>query len=134
MTELQPLARALHLIAIAASGSLFLARGLLVLGGHQARALAAPLRYLSYGIDTVLLGAAIVLAMSVRQYPFVHAWLTTKVLLLGLYIVLGSLALKRGRTHRVRGVAFVGALAVFVFIVGVARRRHPWGWLAPWLG
>ena len=50
----------------------------------------APLRYLSYTIDTVLLTAALMLATILHQYPFVHAWLTVKVLLLVVYIVLGS--------------------------------------------
>ena len=52
--------------------------------------MAAPLRYLSYTIDTVLLTAALMLATILHQYPFVHAWLTVKVLLLVVYVVLGS--------------------------------------------
>jgi uncharacterized membrane protein SirB2 len=44
--------------------------------------MAAPLRYLSYTIDTVLLTAALMLTAIVQQYPFVHAWLTVKVVLL----------------------------------------------------
>jgi uncharacterized membrane protein SirB2 len=48
--------------------------------------MAAPLRYLSYSIDTVLLTAALMLATILHQYPFVHGWLTTKVLLLFCYV------------------------------------------------
>jgi hypothetical protein len=46
----------------------------------------------------VLLVAALTLTAIVRQYLFVHGWLTVKVVLLVVYVVLGSLALKRGKT------------------------------------
>jgi len=89
--------------------------------------MAAPLRYLSYTIDTVLLTAALMLATLLHQYPFVHGWLTTKVLLLVVYVVLGSLALKRGSTRAVRALAYVAALLVFAFIISVARAHDPRG-------
>lgn len=59
-----------------------------------------------------------------------HAWLTAKVLLLVVYIVLGSFALKRGRTRRVRVACCFAALCVFAFIASVARAHDPWGILA----
>lgn len=40
------------------------------------------MRILSWTIDTTLLSAALMLMTIVRQYPFVHGWLTVKVLLL----------------------------------------------------
>jgi uncharacterized membrane protein SirB2 len=63
----------------------------------------------------------------VHQYPFVHGWLTMKVVLLVVYVVLGSIAIRRGRTKRVRIVAFVAALATVAFLVTVARAHHPLG-------
>jgi uncharacterized membrane protein SirB2 len=118
-----------HVAAVIASGSLFALRGAGVLAGAR-WPMFAPLRYLSYTIDTALLTAALMLATILHQYPFVHAWLTVKVLLLVVYIVLGSLALKRGRTRGLRAACFVAALAVFLVIVSVARAHHPWGFLA----
>jgi len=50
----------------------------------------------------VLLTAAMMLSSILRMYPFVHSWLTVKVVLLLVYVVLGTFALKRGRTARVR--------------------------------
>jgi uncharacterized membrane protein SirB2 len=44
--------------------------------------------------------------------------------------VLGTIALKRGRTPRERMLAYVAALAVFAFIVSVARAHDPLGALA----
>src|SRR5690606_9376471 len=96
-------------------------RGTMVLGGLQRWAMWAPVRYLSYAIDTVLLTAALMLATLLRQYPFVHAWLTVKVVLLVVYIGLGTFALKRGRTRRVRAVCFAAAVLVYLFIISVAR-------------
>ena len=93
----------------------------------------APLRYLSYTIDTVLLTAALMLATILHQVPFVHAWLTVKVLLLVVYIVLGTLALKRARTRKARVWCFAAAILVYLFIASVARTHNPLGaftWLA----
>ena len=54
-------------------------------------------------------------------------WLLTKIVLLVVYIVLGTIALKRGRTPQVRAAAFVAALAVFVAIVATAITKRPVG-------
>ena len=93
-----------------------------------------PLRYLTYTVDTVLLTAALMLATLLHQYPFVHGWLTAKVLLLIVYVVLGTFALKRARTRRARAWCFVAASAVFLLIVGVARAHHPLGPIIRLLG
>jgi len=71
-------------------------------------------------VDTVLLASAIALAVTIGQYPLVHGWLTAKLFGLVAYIVLGMVALKRGRTRAARITAFCGALLVFAYIVAVA--------------
>jgi uncharacterized membrane protein SirB2 len=118
--------RLTHIVAVLASGGLFLLRGFAVNLGAQ-WAMAAPLRYLSYAIDTVLLTAALMLATILHQYPFVHGWLTVKVLLLVVYIVLGTFALKRGRTRATRWTCYLAALLVYAYIISVARAHHPAG-------
>lgn len=126
MIEFYSEIRLVHIVAVFTSGGLFLLRGLaLNLGAGWA--MAAPLRYLSYAVDTVLLTAALMLMTIVQQYPFVHAWLTVKILALAVYIALGSFALKRSQTRAVRIVCWVAALIVFVFIITVARAHHPLG-------
>jgi uncharacterized membrane protein SirB2 len=60
-----------------------------------------------------------------RQYPFVSAWLTAKVLALVLYIGLGTIALKRGRSKRTRVAAWIAAQLVLLYIVSVAFTRDP---------
>lgn len=129
MIEFYPQIKWVHVAAVLASGSLFLMRGLALQAGAN-WAMAAPLRYLSYTIDTVLLTAALMLATILHQYPFVHAWLTVKVLLLVIYVVLGSYALKRGSTRGVRVACWLAALLVYMAIVSVARTHHPLGWFA----
>jgi uncharacterized membrane protein SirB2 len=118
-----------HVAAVIASGSLFFLRGTGTLAGAS-WPMWAPLRYLSYTIDTVLLTAALMLATLLHQYPFVHAWLTVKVLLLVVYIVLGSFALKRGRTRTQRAWCFAAAMLLYLYIASVARAHHPLGILA----
>ena len=126
MIEFYPQIKAVHVAAVIASGMLFLLRGFAVQLGAK-WAMAAPLRYLSYSIDTVLLTAALMLVTILRQYPFVQGWLTAKVLLLIVYVVLGSFALKRGRTRAVRISCWIAALLVYLFIVSIARTHSPIG-------
>ncbi|HNR22644.1 MAG TPA: SirB2 family protein [Steroidobacteraceae bacterium] len=128
MAEFYPWIKWVHVAAVVASGSLFFVRGL---ASHLGAGwtMAAPLRYLSYTIDTVLLTAALALTTIVRQYPYMHDWLTVKLLLLIVYIVLGSFALRRGATRGGRIVFWVAALVVLVMIISVARARHPLGLL-----
>jgi uncharacterized membrane protein SirB2 len=83
-------------------------------------------RVLPHVNDTLLLGSALTMAFMSSQYPFVAAWLTSKVLGLLAYIALGVVAL-RGPTARMRLFAFGAALAVFAWIVSVALSRHPAG-------
>ena len=131
MIEFYPEIKQIHIAAVILSGLLFALRGSAQLLGAK-WTMAAPLRYLSYTIDTTLLTAALMLATILRQYPFVHAWLTVKVSLLVVYVVLGGFALKRGRTRAARLYFFVAALAVYLFIASVARAHHPLGFIT-WL-
>ena len=129
MIEFYPQIKSVHIVAVLTSGFLFLVRGGALHAGMR-WAMSAPLRYLSYVVDTVLLTAALMLATMLHQFPFVHGWLTTKVLLLVVYIVLGTFALKRGATRKIRNTSWLAALLVYGFIISVARAHHPAGFLA----
>ena len=131
MNEYYSEIRWVHICAVIASGSLFAVRGAGVLSGAR-WPMWAPLRYLTYTIDTVLLTAALMLVTILHQYPFVQGWLTVKVLLLVVYVLLGTFALKRASTRKSRALCYVAALAVFLFIASVARTHHPLGALT-WL-
>jgi len=76
-------------------------------------------------IDTILLASAIVMSVSIHQYPFVHTWLTTKVVGLFFYIGLGMLALTYGKTKTIRISAWLAAQFCFIYIVAVAITKTP---------
>ena len=131
--EFYPQILFVHILAISLSGSLFALRGLGVLAGARWPQ-AAPVRYLSYSIDTVLLTAALMLLTILPGAMFANGWLTLKLALVVVYVMLGSFALKRGRTSRIRTTCLIAALLVFVMIIGIALGHHPLGWLLCWLG
>ena len=120
------LLKSVHVTAVAASLSLLVLRAIWRLRAPRRRA-AGGVRGVPPGVDTVLLASAIGLALMLENYPGTHGWLTAKVAGLVVYVVLGSIALKRGRTPGARGVAFVAALAVFGYIVSVAITKSPKG-------
>ena len=119
-----------HVLLVMLSGGLFLLRGAGVLAGAGERAMAAGWRYTSYVIDTALLVAGVVLAVQLSLNPLEVGWFGIKLLLLLVYIVLGSFALKRGRTPAVRATCYLLALTVYGWMIGVAIRHDPFSWLA----
>ena len=121
--------RALHIGSVVLSGLLMLLRGVAHNGFGATWVMSWPIRYLSYTIDTVLLTAALMLTTIIQQFPFVDSWLTMKVLLLVVYVMLGYRAL-RGRTAQIRWASLAAAALTFGFIVTVARAHSPLGLLA----
>jgi uncharacterized membrane protein SirB2 len=121
--------RAVHIGSVITSGTLFLVRGLALNLFAWRWALALPLRYLSWTVDTVLPTAALMLMTIIHQYPVANGWLTMKVLLLVPYLILGYTAL-RGSTRKVRLASLAGAALTFLYIYSVARAHHPLGFLA----
>lgn len=118
------LLKQVHMASAAISFSLFLLRGLWMLQ-NSPRLRALWVRILPHLNDTLLLASAIAMVVISRQYPIEQHWLTAKLVALLLYIALGMVALKRGRTRTVRGLAWLAALGVFVYIVAVAVSRNP---------
>ncbi|NML86489.1 SirB2 family protein [Polaromonas sp.] len=113
----------LHITFAALSGSFFLLRGLWMLA-ESPMLQRRWVKVVPHVVDTLLLGSALVLVFWSGQYPFVQAWLTAKVLALIAYIVLGTIALKRGKTKGVRTFALLAALATFAYILAVALTRQ----------
>ena len=128
MIEFYPQILFVHVLAISLSGGLFALRGLGILAGARWPQ-AVVVRYLSYTIDTVLLTAALMLVTILPAAMFANHWLTVKLVLVVVYVVLGVFALRRGRTHTIRTACYFAALLVFTTIIGIARMHHPLGWL-----
>lgn len=82
-------------------------------------------------VDTVFLVSGIVMLLLLSLNPFLHGWLLAKFAGLVGYILLGTMALRRGATRPIRIMAFIAGLAVFAYIVGVARSKSVISWLAP---
>ena len=119
--------KTLHVACAAISIAGFAARGALMLADSPLQQ-HRFVRVAPHVVDTLLLGSALWLAWNLGQVPFVHGWITAKVLALVVYIGLGMLALRRGRAKAIRAAAFAGALAAAGYIVAVALTRNA----APW--
>ncbi len=81
-------------------------------------------------IDTFLLASAVVLAVQMRLSPFEQPWLMTKIIALLVYIGLGMVALRFGRSKRTRLIAWLLGLATILYIVSVAFSKSVLGWFA----
>jgi uncharacterized membrane protein SirB2 len=114
----------LHLVTVAVTLALFLLRGVWMLMDSP-RLQARWTRIVPHLNDTLLLASGIALAVLMQQYPLVHGWLTAKLFALIAYIVLGTIALKRGKTKAQRVTAWIAALLVFGYMLAVARAHDP---------
>lgn len=113
-----------HMSCVALSGGLFLIRGGWMLAGSRFLE-RRWVKTLPHVVDAFLLASALALAAWLHQYPGQAPWLTAKVIALFGYVLLGTIALKRGKTLRMRAAAFAGALLTFAYIVIVAITKNP---------
>ncbi|MCL2656082.1 MAG: SirB2 family protein [Betaproteobacteria bacterium] len=121
--------RYLHITCVVLTVSLFIIRGGLQFAGAPWRD-SRFLRIAPHSVDSVLLLAAITLAVMSGQYPFQQSWLTAKLFGLLAYIGLGHEALARQHSPMRRVGSFVGALIAVSYIIGTAITRSPtWGFL-----
>ena len=118
------LAKYIHVTCVVITLGLFLVRGLWMLLDSELQNYKWP-KKIAPVIDTTLLISAIAFAMQIQQYPFVHSWLTAKVIGLVLYIGFGVVALSYGKTKQIRVMALAGALLCFAYIVSVAITKKP---------
>ncbi len=79
-------------------------------------------------IDSILLISAITLAVMLNISPIAAPWLLAKIIGLLLYIALGTIALKRGKTKGIRLSAWLMAQLVFFYIVATAITHDPLPW------
>lgn len=80
-------------------------------------------------IDTAFLLSGIALIWTLHLPVLSQPWLLAKFAALIVYIVLGAIALRRGKTMHIRVTAFVLALATFAYIAGVAMSKSMGSWL-----
>ena len=117
------IARHVHQATVVVTLGLFLLRGTWMLTG-SAQLQRRWVRIVPHVNDTVLLAAAIYMATVIGMQP----WIAAKLAGLLLYVVLGSVALRRGPTRTIRAGAFLAALLVFAYIVAVALTKQVMPW------
>ncbi|MCX7673266.1 MAG: SirB2 family protein [Thiobacillaceae bacterium] len=120
------LLRLIHVGTVYVTFVLFVLRGVWMMLDSP-RLSARWVRILPHVNDTVLLVAAIGMLVVASINPLEQPWLLAKIAGLIAYVVLGSLALRRGRSKSRRVAAFFAALLVFAYIlaVGVTKQVLP---------
>lgn len=86
---------------------------------------APPVRILPHVVDTLLLASGIALAVWVSLNPVHHPWLMAKIIALVVYILVGTVALKRGPTRTIRAGALAAAIAVYGYMLATAVQHDP---------
>ncbi|MDN5870371.1 MAG: SirB2 family protein [Nitrococcus sp.] len=119
-------AKSIHITLVAATFISFTLRGVWML--HESPLLSRRwVRVLPHAIDAILLASGLYLAVVFYNFPTAHhPWIIAKLVGLLAYVVLGTIALKRGRTKQARLRAFVASLFLFGYIVFVAVTKMPW--------
>lgn len=133
MIEFYPQIKHVHIAMALTSGAIFALRGAGVLAGMRWPHWLV-VRWTSYGVDTALLTAALMLLTILPGSMFANGWLTAKLVLLVAYVVLGTFAIKRGRTRLAKAGFYVAALLTFAMVYSIARAHSPWGFLHGVLG
>lgn len=118
------LLKMIHVSSVILSYLLFFLRGVWLIR-DSANLRQRWVKILPHIIDTVLLTSAVFLAMVIQQNPLQDSWLTAKVAGLLLYIALGMVAIRFGKTRRTKIIAWVAAQCVFIYIVLVAVTKSP---------
>lgn len=123
------LLKQLHILLAILTACSFCLRGYWMVVGSSM--LQAPwTRRLPHVVDTLLLLTGLTMAVGLTISPVAHPWLAAKLIAVVLYVVIGSVALKRGRTLRQRALALVLSLLVLAYIFALALGRDPWVGLA----
>ncbi len=114
----------IHVSSVAISYLLFSLRSMWMQSGSAALR-QRWVRIVPHIVDTVLLTSAIMLAVRIQQDPIHDAWLSAKVIGLVLYIGLGMVALRFGKSRKAKTSACIAAQLVFFYIVLVAVTKNP---------
>ncbi|MGB0865528.1 MAG: SirB2 family protein [Granulosicoccaceae bacterium] len=128
MIETYPLIKQLHMSLAVISVTGFALRFVWMLCG-SALIEHRLSKVLPHVVDTFLLLSGLTLAYTLKLSPLAVPWLGLKLILLLVYIVLGTLALKRAPNRPLKLLSFVGALLAFAQMLGVAINHSPWGLL-----
>ena len=105
------LLKMIHVSSIVVSYLLFFVRGIWLMQDSE-KLHQRWVKILPHVVDTLLLASAIALAVIIQQSPLNDAWLTAKVTGLIIYIGLGMVAMRFGKTRRTKIIAWIAAECV----------------------
>ena len=114
----------IHVISVIFSYLLFMLRGIWMMQNSSILQ-QRWVKILPHVIDTVLLASAVTLVTMIQQYPGMSTWLSTKIGGLLLYIILGMMALRFGKSRKIKIISWITAQIVFFYIVLVALTKNP---------
>ncbi|NOQ49824.1 MAG: regulator SirB [Nitrosomonadaceae bacterium] len=114
----------IHVISVIFSYLLFMLRGIWMMQNSSILQ-QRWVKILPHVIDTVLLASAVTLVTMIQQYPGMSTWLSTKIGGLLLYIILGMMALRFGKSLKIKIISWIAAQIVFFYIVLVALTKNP---------
>ncbi len=118
-----------HLALAIVSIAGFMLRGIWMMRGSALLGHKA-VRIAPHVVDTLFLVSGIALVVQLSLPVMQSPWLLAKFAGLLVYILLGTIALRRGPTMPARQVAFVAALSAFAYIAGAAVSKSPASWVA----
>ena len=119
------LLKMIHVTSVITSFTLFFLRGIWLIKDSEYRLHQRWVKILPHVVDTVLLISAIMLAVVIQQSPITHSWLAAKIGGLIVYIGLGMIAMRFGKTRKTKIIAWITAQCVFVYIILVAVNKNP---------
>lgn len=114
----------IHVISVIFSYLLFMLRGIWMMQNSSILQ-RRWVKILPHVIDTVLLASAVTLVTMIQQYPGMSTWLSAKIGGLLLYIILGMIALRFGKSRKIKIISWITAQIVFFYIVLVALTKNP---------
>ena len=120
--------KALHVTLAVATVSGFILRGIWMLN-ESAMLQHRVVRIAPHLVDMLLLISGALLLWLLHLNPLTQSWLLAKFAGLIVYILLGTVAIKRGSNPKVRKIAFIAAVATFGYVVGVAVAKSPFSWI-----
>jgi len=120
--------KTLHISCVILSFSGFFLRGIWML--FDSAMLANKwVKIVPHIVDSVLLLSALSMVYMQSLSILQNDWLLVKIAALLVYIVLGTIALKHGKTKKIRVIAWCSGLVVFLYIVSVALNKSVEGFV-----
>jgi len=124
--------KSIHISCVVLSFSGFFIRGIWMLFGSSLLH-KKWVKILPHVVDATLLLSALLMLYIMQWSVLDYQWLQVKIGALLVYIWLGMLALKPGRSKRTRFFAWLSGLIVFLFIVSVALTKSVYGFMGLWV-